>query len=61
MVISYRAACAAALHRVAVPYKLHVNKLLQILRVDDLCHCRIQIALLRKKKNPSRSRPQQPF
>ena len=37
--------------RVAVPYKLHVNKLLQILRADDLCHCRIQIALLRKKKN----------
>jgi hypothetical protein len=49
----YRAACAAAVRRVAAPYKLRVNKLLQILRANDICHCRILYYFERQRNNPS--------
>jgi hypothetical protein len=49
----YRAACAAAVRRVAAPYKLRVNKLLQILRANDICHCRILYFFERQRNNPS--------
>ena len=33
----HRAAVAAAVRRVAAPYRLHTDKLVQIPRADDIC------------------------